>query len=52
MQYKFWTEKRFDANNVQREEVLIIGVWTKGDSFTAKKPYAKVWIVLFLSCLF
>lgn len=52
MQYKVWTERRYDANQILREEVLLIGIWTKGDNFDTSKPYAKVWIVHFLSCRF
>jgi hypothetical protein len=52
MQYKVSTERRYDTDNIMKEEVLIIGIWTKGDSFTNSKPHAKVWIVLFQSCRF
>ena len=45
MQYKVWTQHRHEYLAL-KEEVLIIGIWAKGDDYDHAKPYAKVWTVL------
>lgn len=41
MQYKV-SIKRHREVSILMEEVLIIGIWSKGDDFDEVKPYAEV----------